>query len=76
MKITSGRQANRLLRGLRQHVDMPVVELAERLNIAPQTLHHREAGRSKSLTVDAFAEALDVFGVDIVLIRRDTGRPA
>lgn len=76
MKITSGQQVNQLIRGLRLHAKMPVSVLARKLGVASSTVHDRERGSAVSLSVDALVKAADAFGLDVVLIRRDTGRPA
>jgi transcriptional regulator with XRE-family HTH domain len=76
VKIISGQQVNQLFRNLRLHADMSVAGLARRLRVAGSTIHERERGAAKSLSVDALVAAADVFGLDVVLIRRDTGKPA
>jgi transcriptional regulator with XRE-family HTH domain len=76
MKITNGNQVNALIRGLRLHADMPATELARRLGCSSKTIHDREGGNAKRISVDALVASADVFGLDVVLIRRDTGKPA
>jgi transcriptional regulator with XRE-family HTH domain len=76
VKITDSQQANQLIRGLRLHAKMTVAGLAQRLGIAGTTVYDRERGAAKSLSVDALIAAADLFGLDVVLIRRDTGKPA
>lgn len=76
MKITSGQQVNQVIRGLRLHAGISVAALARRLHLAPSTLRSREAATAVTLSVDALVEAADAFGLDVVLIRRDTGKPA
>jgi transcriptional regulator with XRE-family HTH domain len=76
VKITSGQQLNQLIRGLRLHHKMPAAALARRLGISTSTVHSRESGQAAGMSVDALIKAADVFGLDVVLIRRDTGKPA
>jgi transcriptional regulator with XRE-family HTH domain len=76
VKITSGQQINQVIRGLRLHAKLPVTVLARKLGISASTISDREAGTAKSLSVDALVKAADVFGLDVVLVRRDTGKPA
>lgn len=76
MKLSSSQQASQLLRGLRLHAKMSVAGFAQRVGIAETTVYERERGAAKSLSIDALITAADVFGMDVVLIRRDTGRPA
>lgn len=71
MKITSGRQANSILRALRTRAGFTRPQLARRLHISAETLYDRDAGR-RGLSVDALAETAAEFGLDVALVPRGT----
>lgn len=79
MKIASSQQLNAMFRDLRQHANLTQVQLAAQLGLSRGTIYDRErrtGQRRTRLDVDELVQAADLFGLDVVLIRRDTGKPA
>jgi transcriptional regulator with XRE-family HTH domain len=76
MKITDSAQLHQLFHRLRLEADMSAEGLAARLGVSPSTVWDRERGAARRMSVDALVKAADVFGIDVVLVRRDTGKPA
>ncbi|WIM97829.1 helix-turn-helix domain-containing protein [Actinoplanes oblitus] len=75
MKITSTKQANQVLHTLRRLANLSRPGLSRRLHVSSQTLRDREQNR-RGLSVDALVETANVLGYDVILLRRETGRPA
>jgi transcriptional regulator with XRE-family HTH domain len=79
MKLTSSQQVAALFRDLRKHAGLTQQQMADRLGISQSTVYDRErrtAARHGQLPLEALISAADLFGLDVVLIRRDTGKPA